>query len=322
MVILLTMGTGKITVDGDDADDVTVARHVKSTTKYIHVNRIYQAIANLAESGEHAGWPSDLPPWLDDGAKNILSVLVFFFSGFDFLPGIVNCAFPAMWESLLRGLAIKGFFGDIVSRNRDGYVRINTNEAVKMIALTYLYRDRKAFTDAWDPSFKDELSGSVDKLVNVIGRQVLNLHGSKGNMLCPTRYSLWAWGVRADATLEYWQGTFAAKMPPIRFKDRDWDTDSGKGQITKSSVVVVLSEHYLIYAKGNTKKLTCGWNPEKAPERKCMGTCSCWRRGKRFVPPRHVGAKVAAVRVTATPEGSAPAAAAPHLNPYKINGVG
>ena len=96
MAILLTMGMGKITVDGGDAVDVTVARHVKSTREYIHVNRIYQAIADLTESGEHADWPSDLPPWLDDGAKNILSVLAFFLSGFDFLPGIVNCALPAM----------------------------------------------------------------------------------------------------------------------------------------------------------------------------------------------------------------------------------
>ena len=74
MIILWTMGTGKITADRDDAVDVTVARHVKSSTEYIHVNRIYHAKADLAESGDHAGWPSDLPPWLDDGAKNILFV--------------------------------------------------------------------------------------------------------------------------------------------------------------------------------------------------------------------------------------------------------
>ena len=53
-----------------------------------------------------------------------------------------------------------------------------------------------------------------------------------------------------------------------------------------------------------------------------METYSCWRRGKSFVPPWHVVAKVAAVRVTSTPEGSAPAAAAPQLNTFKINGVG
>ena len=115
---------------------------------------------------------------------------MFVLSGFGFFPGIFKCAFLAMWESLLRGLTIKGFFGDIVSRNRNGYVRINTDEAVTIIALTYFYRDRKVFADAWGPAFKGELRGSVDKCVNVIRRQVFNLHGSKGNMLCPTRYSL------------------------------------------------------------------------------------------------------------------------------------
>ena len=145
--------------------------------------------------------------------------------------------------------------------------RINTDEAVKVIALTYLYRDRKAFPDAWDPAtvLEDELSGSVDKFVNVIRRQVFNLHGSKGNMLCPTRSSLWAQCERADATLEYWQGAFTARMPPIRFKDRGWDTDSGKGQITKSNVVVVLSERCQIDAQGHITKLICGCNPDKAP---------------------------------------------------------
>ena len=38
MIVLLAMGTGKITAGGDDAVDVTVARHVKSSTEYIHVN--------------------------------------------------------------------------------------------------------------------------------------------------------------------------------------------------------------------------------------------------------------------------------------------
>ena len=105
MIILLAMRTGKITVDGDDAVDVTVARHVKSSTEY-HVNHIYRVIADLTEFGEHAGWPSDPPPWLDDGAENILFVLVFVLSGCDFLPSIVKCPFPAMWESLLRGESI------------------------------------------------------------------------------------------------------------------------------------------------------------------------------------------------------------------------
>lgn len=90
------MGTGKIPVDGDEAVDVTSARHVKSSTEYIHVNRRYGAIAGLTASGEHAGWPSELPTWLDNGAK-CLFVLVFVLSGCDFLPAFVKCPFPAMW---------------------------------------------------------------------------------------------------------------------------------------------------------------------------------------------------------------------------------
>ena len=226
-----------------------------------------------------------------------------------------------MWKSLLRD---QEFFGDIVSRNRDGYVRINTDEAVKIIALTYSYRVRKAFPDAWDPAsvLKDELSDSVDKFINVIRRPSFKPSQLQGEYAVSNAIFPWAWGVRTDATLECWQGAFAVKVPPIRFKDRSWDTESGKGQITESDVVAVLSKHCQIDAIWNANKLTCGCNPESAPERKCMGTCLCWRRGIFFCPPEACHYKGRCCRATATPKGSAPAAAAPHLNPVKINGGG
>ena len=109
MIILLAMGTGKPDAEGPDMVNVTVARQVRSTVEYLHVNRIFQAIAGLTEIGEHAGWPSELPTWLDIGAKAVLLVLVFVLSGCDFLPVIVKCPFLLVWESLLRWLAIQGF---------------------------------------------------------------------------------------------------------------------------------------------------------------------------------------------------------------------
>ena len=130
MIILLAIGTEKITLDGDNAFDVMMTQHVKSCTEYIHVNRVYRAIMGLTKSEEHAGWPSALPPWLDDGAKSILFVLVFFLNGCESLPSIVKCAFPDMWESMLQGLAIKGFFDEIVSRDPDEYAKITANKIV------------------------------------------------------------------------------------------------------------------------------------------------------------------------------------------------
>ena len=110
MIILLAMGTGNIAAEGPDAVNVTVARHVRSTVEYLHVNRIFQATVGLTEIREHAGWPSELPTWLHNGAKAVLFVLVFVLSGCDFLPVIVKCPFLVVWESLLRGLSVKFFF--------------------------------------------------------------------------------------------------------------------------------------------------------------------------------------------------------------------
>ena len=122
-----------------------------------------------------------------------------------------------------------GFFGEIVSTDPDGHVKANEDEAVKIIAPTYFYRDRHAFPLTWDPAavLHTELRGSVEKFVNVIRRQVFNVHGDRDCVLCPTLYSLGAQGARAGATLDYWQGALKNKIPRLEFKGRNWDTDSG-----------------------------------------------------------------------------------------------
>ena len=53
-----------------------------------------------------------------------------------------------------------------------------------------------------------------------------------------------------------------------------------------------------------------------------METCSSWRRGKKYCSPEACRCKGRCGRVAATPGGSPSAAAAPHLNPVKPNGVG
>ena len=106
MITLLATRTGKLVSEGQESVNVTVSRPVRSTVEYIHVKNIFQARAWLTAIGEHAGWPSELPPWLDNGTKTILFVLVFVLSGCDFLPVIVKCPFLLMWDSLLRGMAI------------------------------------------------------------------------------------------------------------------------------------------------------------------------------------------------------------------------
>ena len=90
-------------------------------------------------------------------------VLVFVLSGCDFLPAIVKCPFLLVWESLLWGLAIHGLFYDIVSRDPNSYIKVNEDEAVKIIALTYFYRGRHAFPLTWDPAYvlNHELRGST-----------------------------------------------------------------------------------------------------------------------------------------------------------------
>ena len=80
VLILLAMGTGRISEEGSSRVDVTVARHLRSKTEYVHVNRVYDAILNLRNEGIHAGWP-DKVPWLSGGTKAFLFVLVYVLSG-------------------------------------------------------------------------------------------------------------------------------------------------------------------------------------------------------------------------------------------------
>ena len=50
---------------------------------------------------------------------------------------------------------------------------------------------------------------------------MFNLHGARGNMICPTLYSLRAQGARAGATLDYWQGTLNKKEDPLRVQGQE-----------------------------------------------------------------------------------------------------
>ena len=125
MIILLTMGTGKTVAEGPDAVSVTVGRLVRSTVEYLHVNRIFQAIARLTEIGEHAGWPSELPTWLDNGAKAV-----------SVRPGVclewvrLPAGHRQMPFSSRVGIAVAvagnpGIFSEIVSCGSNGHIRVN-----------------------------------------------------------------------------------------------------------------------------------------------------------------------------------------------------
>lgn len=61
VLLLSAMGTRYIPVDGPSSVDITVVWHVKSTTGYVHISRVYQAIVNLSEEGSHAGWREVIP---------------------------------------------------------------------------------------------------------------------------------------------------------------------------------------------------------------------------------------------------------------------
>ena len=193
---------------------------------------------------------------------------------------------------------------------------------MKIIALTYFYRDRHAFPLTSDPAFvlNHELRGSIQKFVNVIRRQVFILHGDKGNMLCPTLYSLKAQAARAGATLDYWQGALEVKFPRLEFKGRGWDTESATAELTKSNVVVVVSEHCHINANGKVKKLVCGCNPDLAVERGCKRNCSCWKRRKKLCSHQACRCRSRCGRVEADAEEPSPAASQAQVKPVGVDG--
>lgn len=61
MLVLLATGTGRIPVDVPSSVDDTVMRHVEAEMEYVHINRVYQAIVNLSEEANYAGWPEEIP---------------------------------------------------------------------------------------------------------------------------------------------------------------------------------------------------------------------------------------------------------------------
>ena len=196
-------GHGRIVADGQGKVDVIVARHVNTGTEYLHVNRIYMAIVGFRGVGAFEGWHAICPRWLNDVIKAILSVPVYVLSGCNLLPAITKCSFPLMWGSLLKGLARESFFEVIVNQFHGGYFEVDEDEAVKMIAHTYYHRDARQFPAGWDPCYvlNHDAHGNVESFVGAVRLTLNEIRGAKGNLLCPTHFSLRQQCTRATTTL-------------------------------------------------------------------------------------------------------------------------
>lgn len=122
---------------------MTVARHAKSDTEDLRVNRMCKALVSPSGVGSSTGCPT----WLIEGTKLVLSVLVCALSSRDFLPAVTKCPFLPMWGSLLGGLARESSFGVTVNQvyADGGHFEANESEAVRIITLAYYHRDARAF---------------------------------------------------------------------------------------------------------------------------------------------------------------------------------
>lgn len=101
---------------------------------------------------------------------------------------------------------MEGFFGVIVKQGVHGQYEVDEDEAVKIIAMAYYHRDAQAFPKDWNPAevLNDGARGNIREFVEILRLRVLGIHGAKGNMLCPTYFSVRQQCARASATLEYW----------------------------------------------------------------------------------------------------------------------
>ena len=107
-------------------------------------------------------------------------------------------------------------------------------------------------------------------------------------------------------------------MPRLEFKARGWDTESGTG-LTKSNVVIIVSEHGHINANGEVKKWICECKPDLAGEWGCKGYFSCWRRHQKLCSPEACGCKGRCGRVKADAETSDPTAKQAPLKPVGVD---
>ena len=90
------------------------------------------------------------------------------------------------------GAGHAGFFGTNVSRKGNGDFEVNEDEAVKIIALAYYPRDVQAFPDEWDQMrmLHGDADGDIKRCFDIIRLAVFNINEDKGNLLCPTYFSL------------------------------------------------------------------------------------------------------------------------------------
>ncbi|CAM9555127.1 unnamed protein product, partial [Sphacelaria rigidula] len=90
----------------------------------------------------------------------------------------------------------------------------------------------------------------------------------------------------AGAVLEYWMGRMAVSMPAIEFCGRGWNTaNEHRGErLTKTNIVVNLSDHAYIDPAGKTQRLLCRCNPVASEKHRCKRSCTCARLRKDCHP--------------------------------------
>lgn len=135
-LILSTIGTGRIVAHEQGTVDVCIARHVKSGTECLHVNRTPGAIVGLGGVEGSAGRPAVRPTCLSDGTKIIFYVLVHVPSDSDFLPAMTKCCFLVIRDLLPEGLPRESF-SRVMINQVDGYFEVNEDGVVKITALAY-----------------------------------------------------------------------------------------------------------------------------------------------------------------------------------------
>ena len=283
MIILLAMAVGKIRWAGPGKVDVTVKRVLSGGTDYIWVNRVYGALLGLTDGCESA-WPKeDVVPWLvDDSLKVALFALVYLISGCDFLPAFTGLPFRNMWKFLLKGLLQPGLFPNpIILRNATGLLVLDVVECTRLMATAFYFMHERRFlaADQTPATILEAADGNVSNYISLIRQSIWNMNGGNSRGACPPEISFWLQGSRADAVAEYWQGAFGWEMPEVKFKGRGWDTAGWdeKEELTKTNVIMPLSEHGFIDNSGKSHVMKCGCSPDAAANKHGCKTCTCWR---------------------------------------------
>ena len=185
MKVLLGLSCGRIVPLGEGAMNVTVRQVVSGGTRHLLVSRVYRLRCHLQDGSECP--QTSLGAGVRMTPQRCLFVLVYLWSGFDFLPAVSHQPFLNTWEYAVESGRSSGLLAKSIFDEENRMWTVDLSEGVNLLVRSLFFQHKAAFKRAKTESPPKILphDGNVEQYVRKILALMFTLGKGKPTNCCP-----------------------------------------------------------------------------------------------------------------------------------------